>query len=227
MNVAIFGGTFDPVHSGHIAVARAARERFALKQVLFIPADAPPHKMKTPITPYHHRFAMVALATEGEKEFIASDLEARPPGEDRKPSYSIDTVRRVRKGLKKADRLFFIIGIDAFKIFATWREPEALLREAEFIVVSRPGFSLADVADSLPEKLRPKQKVVQVLKKQQATGDIVMPQYTIHLMGDLHERASATHVRSSAEAKKALGKSVPPAVAEYIKKVGLYKAASR
>jgi nicotinate-nucleotide adenylyltransferase len=221
MNVAIFGGTFDPIHSGHLAVARAARERFSLKQILFIPADAPPHKLKTPITPYHHRFAMVSLAVEGEKEFIPSDLEA--PGDERRPSYSIDTVKRVRGGLKKADRLFFIIGIDAFKIFATWREPEALLKEVEFIVVSRPGFSLADVADSLPEKLRPNPKVVDALKTQQATGDIVMPQYTIHLMGDLHEKASATQVRSSAEARKALGKSVPPSVAEYIKKVGLYR----
>src|SRR5690242_10411741 len=164
MNVAIFGGTFDPIHSGHLAVARAARERFSLKQVLFIPADAPPHKLKTPITPYHHRFAMVSMAVEGEKEFIPSDLEARGPGEERRPSYSIDTVKRVRGGLKKADRLFLIIGIDAFKIFATWREPEALLKEAEFIVVSRPGFSLADVADYLPEKLRPNPKVIAALK---------------------------------------------------------------
>lgn len=226
MNVAIFGGTFDPIHSGHLAVARAARERFGLKQILFIPADAPPHKLKTPITEYHHRFAMVALATAGEKEFIPSTLEARE-GREPRPNYSIDTVRRVRAGLKKIDRLFFIIGIDAFKEFATWREPEALLREAEFIVVSRPGFSLADVADFLPEKLRPNPKVVAALKKQQALGDIVMPQYTIHLMGDLQEKASATQVRSSAEAKKALGKSVPPAVAEYIKKVGLYRAAGK
>src|ERR1700760_4717206 len=111
MNVAIFGGTFDPIHTGHVAVARAARERFQLKQVLFIPADAPPHKLKTPITPYHHRLAMVGLATEGGKEFIWPALEARGPGEERQPSYSIDTVRRVRKQLKKADRLFFIIGI--------------------------------------------------------------------------------------------------------------------
>src|SRR3954453_20276642 len=226
MNVAIFGGTFDPIHAGHLAVARAARDRFQLKQILFIPADAPPHKLKTPITPYHHRFAMVAIATDGEKEFIASDLEARAPGTDQKPSYSIDTVRRLRKQLKKADRLFFIIGIDAFKIFATWREPEALLKEAEFIVVSRPGFSLADVADSLPKDLRPNEKVVQALKKQQAAGDIVTPHYTIHLMGDLHEKASATQVRSSAEARRALGKSVPAAVAEYIKKVGLYRTRS-
>ena len=100
---------------------------------------------------------------------------------------------------------------------------KALLKEAEFIVVSRPGFSLADVADSLPKNLRPNDKVVQALKKQQAAGDIVTPHYTIHLMGDLHEKASATQVRSSAEARKALGKSVPPAVAEYIKKVGLYR----
>jgi nicotinate-nucleotide adenylyltransferase len=224
MNVAIFGGTFDPIHSGHLAVARAARERFALKQVLFIPADAPPHKMKAPITAYQHRFAMVAIATAGEKEFVPSDLEAPPTADkERRPSYSIETVRRVRSMLKNSDRLFFLIGMDAFKDIATWREPDALLREAEFIVVSRPGFSLADVADALPEKLRPKKEVVQALKKQQALGDIVMPGYTIHLLGDLNERASATHVRSSAEAKKSLGKSVPPAVAEYIKKVGLYR----
>lgn len=223
MNVAIFGGTFDPIHNGHLAVARAARERYALKQVLFVPADAPPHKLKVPITPYRHRFAMVALATAGEKEFIASDLEARAEGEDRAPSYTYDTVKRARTMLKKSDRLFFLIGMDAFADIAKWYRPEDLLRAVEFIVVSRPGYSLADVATALPESMRPKQEVIKALKQQAATGEIVMPDYTIHLLGGMNERAAATTIRGAAAAKKVLGKSVPESVAEYIKKTQLYR----
>ena len=167
MNIALFGGTFDPVHRGHLALARAGREQFELGRVLFVPANIPPHKQKQPTTSFFHRYAMVALATMGEKEFLPSLLEAPGVSDIRSSkgrqnadavagaNYSIDTVRRLKQQLRKSDRLFFLIGIDAFKDIAKWRDAEALLRECEFIVASRPGYSLADVANALPEKLRP------------------------------------------------------------------------
>src|ERR1019366_4370447 len=99
MNIALFGGTFDPIHRGHVIVARAAAAKFGLKQEWFIPADIPPHKQKTPILPFYHRYAMVARARAGKKPFVPSLLEAADPATDgsrRKPSYSIDTVRRVK-----------------------------------------------------------------------------------------------------------------------------------
>ena len=165
MNVAIFGGTFDPVHRGHVAVARAASERFKLGRIYFVPADIPPHKQKQPLTPYYHRFAMLALALAGEKNFVPSLLEAPEviQAEGALASYSIDTVRRFKLGLKKSDKLFFLIGIDAFMDIAKWRSPVELLRECEFIVASRPGYSLADVARALPEELRPAAQVAQYL----------------------------------------------------------------
>ena len=240
MNIALFGGTFDPIHRGHIAIARAARERFDLGMVYFVPADMPPHKQKAPITSFDHRYAMVSLATAGEKAFVPSLLEAPPRYQnvlpfrddaelrDRRdasragPSYSIDTVRRVKQTLPKNARLFFLIGIDAFLDIATWREPEALLGAVEFIVASRPGFSLADVAEALPERLRPRESGIKVFKKQPARGSIVLPGVTVHLLDGVNERVSATQIRQALKGKRSLGKLVPEPVAEYIKKQGLY-----
>ena len=158
MNIALFGGTFDPIHRGHLNVARAAAERFKLKEVWFVPADIPPHKQKAPVTSYFHRYSMVALALVGEPDFLPSLLEAPDPEAhvERRPSYSIDTIRRVKAGLRKSDRLYFLIGIDAFREIGTWYKAEELLRECDFIVAARPGYSLADVVGSLPKGLRPK-----------------------------------------------------------------------
>ncbi len=164
MNLALFGGTFDPIHRGHITVARAAVDALQLKQVWFVPADIPPHKQKSPITSFHHRYAMVALALAGEKDMIPSLAEAPDPdaGAKRQPSYSLETVRRVKKSLGKSDRLYFLIGMDAFQDIAKWYKAEELLAECEFIVAARPGFSLADVASSLPQKLRPSPSVTKL-----------------------------------------------------------------
>ncbi len=240
MNIALFGGTFDPVHRGHLAIARAARERFDLRTIYFIPADIPPHKQKTPVSAFEHRYCMVALATAGEKGFVSSLLEAPPryqnvvrfrdnaerharhDAEPGGPSYSIDTVRRVRQTLPRSARLFFLIGIDAFREIATWREPLALFREVEFIVASRPGFSLAEVAKSLPEPLRPRQEAMTVFKKAPARGDLVLPGATIHLLEGVTVRVSATDIRKAARGKRPLARYVGEPVAEYIRKQGLY-----
>ncbi len=235
MNIALFGGTFDPIHQGHIALARAAQERFELSRIHFVPANVPPHKQRQPLTPYLHRYAMVVLAAASEKAFVPSLLEApetRPLAGSggtkaaHAPSganYSIDTVRRLKQTLRKADRVFLLIGIDAFNEIATWHEAEALFGECEFIVASRPGYSLADVANALPERLRPKAAVTKPFARQPAKGDLVLPGATVHLLDDVHKNVSATAIREAAAAKRPLTRFVDPAVAEYIRKMGLYQ----
>lgn len=236
MNIGLFGGTFDPIHHGHIALARAAKERFQLGRLYFVPANIPPHKQRQSITPFFHRYAMVVLATMGENAFVPSLLEApgvvtaaAPSSKGRQAAhavpganYSIDTVRRLKQSLKESDRLFFLIGIDAFDDIATWHEAEVLFRECEFIVASRPGHSLADVANALPESLRPAPAVTKPFAKQPAKGDLVLSGVTVHLLDNVHQPVSATAIREAVAAKRPLGKFVDPAVAEYIKKTGLY-----
>ena len=226
MNIGLFGGTFDPVHRGHVALARAATERCKLHRVYLVPANSPPHKQKQPLTPFVHRFAMLALVTANEKAFVPSLLEAPEEGESRKkdkPNYTIDTVRRLKQSFKGRDRLFLLIGMDAFAEIAQWHQAESLFRECEFIVAGRPGFSLADVANALPEKLRPRPEVTKPFHKQVATGDLVLPGASLHLVEDLHQSASATAIRQAASSGKPLGRFVEPAIAEYINKMGLYK----
>lgn len=233
MNIGLFGGTFDPIHRGHLALARAARERCKLSRILFVPADVPPHKQLQPLSVFAHRYAMIALATAQEKDFVPSLLEAPEdfdggrPGKGKtrvaKPNYTIDTVRRLKQSFKKADQLFVLIGIDAFDEIAKWHQAEALFRECEFVVASRPGFSLADVANALPESLRPRQEVTRPFHKQAATGDLVLKGATIHLLDKVDQSISSTSIREAAAAGKPLGRFLEPAVAEYIKKVGLYK----
>ncbi|MBI2678118.1 MAG: nicotinate (nicotinamide) nucleotide adenylyltransferase [Candidatus Koribacter versatilis] len=227
MNIGLFGGTFDPVHRGHLAVARAAAERFALKQVLFVPASRPPHKA-VGRTPFLHRYAMLALALSKDKDFIPSLLEA-PDGSDR-PSYTLDTVRRAKKGLGKAARLHVILGIDAFEEIATWHEAVTLLREAEFIVASRPGWSLGDVAAALPAALRPNKSVLKTfskgaLSRTTGAGDVVLDQgrVVLHLLPEVKVPFSSSEARSAVAGKRSLARFVTPEVAEYIRKQHLYR----
>jgi nicotinate-nucleotide adenylyltransferase len=241
MKLGLFGGTFDPIHRGHIALAQAAREKFGLTRVLFIPANIPPHKQERPLSAFAHRYAMVALATAPDKALIPSLLEASaedlaeisksvpinkksaaPPPV---PNYTIDTIRRLKKSLKKIDQIFFLIGIDAFREIANWHEAEQLFSEVEFIVASRPGYSLADVANSLPEKLRPAAHITKPFEKQPARGDLILSGATVHVLDEVHHAISATAIREAVAAGKPLGKFVDPSIADYIKKCDLYKSA--
>jgi len=230
MNIGLFGGTFDPVHRGHLALARAALEQYKLHRIHFVPANIPPHKQRQPLSPFVHRFAMLALATAEEKAFVPSLLEAPEEGatpirKERpdRPNYTIDTVRRLKQRFKASDQLFLLIGMDAFADIAKWHQAEELFRECEFVVASRPGYSLADVANALPESLRPRPEVTRPFHKQPAAGDLVLKGATVHLLADLHQPASATAIRQAAAAGKPLGRFVDAPVAEYIKKMGLYK----
>jgi nicotinate-nucleotide adenylyltransferase len=234
MNIGLFSGTFDPIHRGHLALALAAQERFSLGRIYFVPTGNPPHK-KQPLAAFADRYAMVVLATMAEKTFVPSLLEgpgtsgaAEASGKKAAAipdvNYSIDTVRRLKQTLKKADRLFFLIGIDAFNEIAKWHEAEALFRECPFIVASRPGYSLADVANALPERLRPKTAVTKPFAKQPATGDLVLPGATVHLLDGVEQNISATAIREAVSGKRSLGKFVDAAVGEYLRKMGLYQS---
>ena len=223
MNIALFGGTFDPIHRGHLNVARAAAERFKLKEVWFVPADIPPHKQKAPVTSYFHRYSMVALALVGEPDFLPSLLEAPDPEAHmaQRPSYSIDTIRRVKAGLRKSVRLHFLIGIDAFREIGTWHKAEELLRECDFIVAARPGYLLDDVVGSLPKALRRTRPDMAKLRKWNSEE---LPGVRLHLLPETHEDVSATQIRAAVKSGRGLKKLVPDAVAEYIYKEGLYRS---
>jgi nicotinate-nucleotide adenylyltransferase len=225
MNIGLFGGTFDPVHKGHLTLARAAAERFHLGKIYFIPASMPPHRQDECITAFHDRYAMLALATVSEKRFLPSMAEA--PAEQDHLSFTIDTVRRFKQAVDRRDHLFFIIGIDAFLQVASWHRSEDLLREVDFIVVSRPGFSMADVADALPRSLRPPAAVVKAFRKSPAKGTLALGNTMIHILDEVKSRVSATETRRAAAGGKSLVRFVEPLVAEYIKKMGLYKAGGR
>ena len=134
MRLAIFGGTFDPIHNAHLAVARAAAERFDLDKVLLVPAQSPPHKHGVTHAPFAGRLRMVELACQGEPRFKASPIEQGTAS-----SYSIHTIETVRARLAPDDRLFFIIGADAFAEIESWHRWRDVIRAVEFIVVSRPG----------------------------------------------------------------------------------------
>ncbi len=196
MKVAIFGGTFDPVHRGHLAVARAAARRFRLDRIYFVPADLPPHKQKRPITPFPHRYAMLALALAGERRLLPSAAEYAAGA--RRPNYTIHTVARFRRGLRRGDQLYLLVGADQFREMDTWYRARALLRAVEIIVATRPGSSLAEGWKKLPVGAR-----VLVL--------------------ETHEPVSATEIRRRAARGRRLGGLVPRAVEGYIRKTGLYR----
>ena len=132
-NICLFGGTFDPIHTAHLRIAEEALKKFHLDQVLFVPAGNPPHKEAAGLTPYEDRFQMVKIACRPYAHFLASRLEA-----GRGRSFTADTIKRVRKEIGPDDRLFFLIGSDAFDELETWKGWQELVQLTEFIVVSRP-----------------------------------------------------------------------------------------
>lgn len=192
MKLGIFGGTFDPVHRGHIAVATAAAERFGLDRVLLIPSGSPPHK-QTPVgASYEDRYRLVELACRGDKRLEASRLEA--PDGDRERHYSIETIERVRAGMAPGDELFFILGADAFAEITLWRRWREVMRLVEFIVVSRPGAE----AGQAPAEAR------------------------AHWLGDVQVPVSSTEIRERLRNGEAVEDWLPPGVLAYIRERGLY-----
>jgi len=213
VNIALFGGTFDPIHSGHLAAARAAEAAFSLDAIHFIPACVPPHKRRRRLTAFAHRYAMVALGCAGSSGFLPSLIESGEAGAA-EPNYSIATVRKVAAGLGPADQLFFLIGADAFLDIRQWHEPVALLDAADFIVVSRPGFSIAHVAEVIPPELG---------SRALSNHTIELRRTRVHLLTTVEADISSSGIRRLAAGKKSLGGLVPDPVAEYIRKLSLYQ----
>lgn len=135
MRLGLFGGSFNPIHNGHLAIARKAHEVLGLDRTLFIPTGDPPHKQDGALAPAHHRYEMVRLAIAETPGFELSDIEIVRQGK----SYSIDTVRALQRQYGSGTTLHFLIGLDAFLDLPSWREPEALLAACSFVVISRPG----------------------------------------------------------------------------------------
>ena len=137
MRIGIFGGTFDPVHVGHLILAEQCREQARLDQVLFIPAARPPHKVDRPLTPFHHRVEMMHLALAGHAAFRVDELEKDRPG----PSYTVDTLESI--GARETDaELFLIIGADCLPDLPGWYQPTRILERAGLLVVPRPGWTM-------------------------------------------------------------------------------------
>jgi len=219
-SLALSGGTFDPVHRGHLAAARAARDLFHLDAVHFVVAGCPPHKRRTPLSPYPHRFAMVALACAGQPRLIASLAEAGSDFPGGATSYSVDLVRAYRKRLPRAAHLYFLIGADAFLEIGAWREPEALLDSCDFLVVSRPGFPVDQLRAALPPRMLAPGRSGALRSQPRA---LRLRRSTVHLISSVHVDVSSTAIRGLASRSRSIRGLVPAAVEDYICKQSLYR----
>jgi nicotinate-nucleotide adenylyltransferase len=212
-SIGLYGGTFNPIHLGHLKAAEAVTEAFGLDRVLFIPSYIPPHKESREVASAAHRLRMVELALEGHDRFAASDIEVAAGGR----SYSIVTVRKI-KGLYPEAELFFILGVDAFLEIGTWREYEALLAECRFIVTSRPGWKL-DASGVLGGRLRGS---ISPLIDGIMPGNETRERYRIFPLAIDALKISSTEVRARARQGLSLEGLVPPAVERYIRQNELY-----
>jgi nicotinate-nucleotide adenylyltransferase len=213
---AIYGGTFDPVHRGHIEVARKVLELFELDEVLFVPACVPPHK--SDISSAFHRFAMLALATERDVRLRISTVELDEP----ERPYAVDTVERMQSAMGAERHLFFMIGADSWSEITTWHEWQRLLRMCDLIVVARPGY---DLSGSIPKA--PAQIVDLRGATKRERSDLLETESgpRVFLTDAAMVDISATEIRAAARAGESekLSAMVPTAVASYIEKYELYK----
>ena len=217
--VGIYGGTFDPVHNGHVEVARRVLQLFELTEVIFVPAAVPPHKRTANITSAFHRFAMLALATAADQRLLVSTIELDAP--DR--PYAVNTIERMRETFGDETELFFIVGADSWLEITTWKEWERLLALCHLIVVTRPGF---DVKAFDREKIRV--TVVDSIGRgcsPQINMNTLSGEPYVMLTDAANVDVSATAIREAAQANDHDGliSKVPPAVAAYIEKHGLYR----
>lgn len=195
MRIGLMGGTFDPVHLGHLFIAEMAREEFGLDRVIWLPAGDPPHKKGYRVTPQEHRHAMVLLATASNPDFEVSRWELERSG----PSYSIDTILHFREVCPGAE-LFFITGADAILEILTWYRHDEVIRSCRFIAVTRPGYDLNRLSAVLP------------------------PEYLsqIDLLEAPGVDISSTDLRARIRTGSSIRYLVPELVATYIQKHRLY-----
>jgi len=209
----VLGGAFDPVHGGHLAVARAAQAAAGLTRVLFVPVHHPPHRRVEPRASGYHRFAMLALALTDRPDFAMSDAELL----SNQTSYTSTTLRRLHAEGFSAVQLFFITGADAFAEIATWNEYPAILDLSHFIVVSRPGHPARQMPTRLPD-LQP--RMIDVGTGDAQAADLRTPR--ILLVSAPTPDVSATQIRRRAREGAPLSDLVPLAVERYIMRQRLY-----
>jgi nicotinate-nucleotide adenylyltransferase len=213
--VGLLGGTFDPVHNGHLAAADAVQRGLGLDAVLFIPAAQPPHKKNYRISPFEDRIAMLELATGGRPEFLVTGIEAERHG----PSYSVDTLRQLHRLLGDEVRLFFIIGLDAFVDIATWKEYAVLPRLADLVVLNRPSHGMEQMERTI-HRFFPDFRFNPQKRKWIDSSRLAL----IHFFIMEPVAVSSTQVREAAGKSRNMEGLVPPAVAEYIRSHELYGA---
>jgi len=194
--IGIMGGTFDPVHYGHLIAAEEVRQIFSLDKVIFVPAKIPPHKMGKKISDPEDRYMMVLLATLDNPFFEVSRVEIEKEG----VSYSVDTLRLLRKSFGEDVEFFFITGVDMVLTLREWKEPEELLKLCRFIAVTRAGYNLEVLKEKLPKDFLDRIDIVKI------------PSPPI----------SSTEIRRRVKRGESIRYIVPPLVEEYIRKRGLY-----
>jgi len=217
MNIALFGGTFDPIHAGHLWAAKTAARKYALHQILFVPTGNPPHKVRDGLTPYVHRYAMVALACASDPRFVPSLLEQPTP--EGRPDYSIVTVQRAKKNLGPRDHLYFLIGLDAFLDLRAWKDYRRLLDAVNFIVVSRPGFEIQEIREVVPAGL------VASSVRQRQSGELCLQHSRLHILRGVKSPIASRNIRQAVRRRQSITGLVPPLVEQYILKEGLYRFA--
>lgn len=200
--IGLMGGTFDPIHQGHLVTAEAARAEFFLEKVIFVPSGQPPHKKKSVISSKEARYLMAVLATSGNPFFEVSRLELERPGE----SYAIDTVRYFHRQIEQNSELFFITGADAIFEIVTWKNVEDLFAWCTFIAATRPGYDLGVLREKLLEKL-PAHYLSKIIP-------LEVPAMAI----------SSTAIRERVKEKRTVKYLLPVEVESFIYKNNLYKA---
>jgi nicotinate-nucleotide adenylyltransferase len=228
--IGVLGGTFDPIHLGHLSAARQAADSLGLQRVLLLPSRTPPHRPVDPSASAFHRFAMVALAAAADSRLVASDLELGREG----TSYTADTLRALRSTGIEGWQIFFLTGADAFADIATWREYPAVLDLANFVVCSRAGVTATSLAGRLPD-LAP--RMIPVWSpgsddpgRHANDGGphhaIVIggPETRVFLLDCQTPDLSSTGIRARARAGRPLAGLVPPEVDAHIRRHGLYGA---
>jgi nicotinate-nucleotide adenylyltransferase len=216
----IFGGTFDPIHFGHLLPALEVLRVFALDTVVFVPAAAPPHKLKEPVTSFAHRFAMLALATAPYESFVLSDLESTRSG----PSFTVDTLREVRAGWG-AEQLFFIMGSDSLAQITTWYRWPELVELAHLVVLRREPHWGAELERHVPDLLRPRLRLV--VPPWPADLAVSGVGGSVFLLENEPYPISATVIRRRLQAGEETDDVLPPQVSRYALKNRVYHRGER
>ena len=216
--IGLLGGTFNPIHNAHLAIARQAREMLELDRVVMIPSGDPPHKPSSGLASAKDRYEMVRLALASDPHLAMSDVEVRRSGK----SYSIDTVRRLQQEYGNETRLHFLIGLDAFLEFETWREPETLLTLCSFVVLSRPGLSFQALS-TLPLIPRlPQASLMDLDQGRTVRLDVPIGLQSLICLRVAPSTVSASDIRARIARGASTANLLPPAVESYILQHHIY-----